>query len=102
MRRLISAVLAAVTLLGAGAAAVPAVAQPHPYNDYRGDDRRDDRRVDRYDRRDDRRDYRWDGRSRRGNGWMQHVRRCERAYRSYNRRTDSYRTRSGHPRRCRL
>lgn len=109
MRKLISAALAAITLLGAGAAAVPAMADPTPYGaDRRVDDRRGEyhdqgRQGDHYDNRyNGRRDYRWDGRSRRGNGWMTHVRRCERAYRSYNRRTDTYRTLTGHSRRCRL
>ena len=98
MRRLISAALAAITLLGAGAVSVPVAAQPQPYNQYRSDPRPAARPM----ARSYRRDYRWDGRSRRGNGWMQHVRRCERAYRSYNRRTDTYRTRSGYTLRCRL
>jgi len=106
MRKLITAAIAAITLLGAGAASVPAMAEgagagAGQYHGDRGDDRRDGG-YDRRDRRDDRRGDRWDGRSHRGNAWMQHVRRCERTYRSYNRRTDTYRTRYGQMRRCRL
>lgn len=98
MRKFITAALAALTLLGAGGAATTAAAegQPIPYDRY---DRRDDWREDRYDRRDDRYDRRWD---RRSDSWRRHVRRCQRAYRSYNVRMDSYRTRGGHWRRCRL
>lgn len=100
MRKLFTAALAALTLLGAGGVAMTAAADPVPYDRY---DRRDDRRDDRYDRRDDRRDDRYDRRwDRRSDAWRRHVRRCERAYRSYNVRMDSYRTRGGQWRRCRL
>lgn len=34
--------------------------------------------------------------------WYRHVRACQRAYRSYNSRTDSYRSRDGRTLRCRL
>lgn len=34
--------------------------------------------------------------------WYRHVRACQREFRSYNARTDTYRTRSGQVRRCRL
>ena len=36
------------------------------------------------------------------NRWQRHVRRCERKYRSYDRRSDTYITRSGRERVCRL
>jgi hypothetical protein len=38
----------------------------------------------------------------RPNSWYQHVRACQMRYRSYNPRTDSYRSPSGSWRRCRL
>lgn len=34
--------------------------------------------------------------------WYRHVRACQQKFRSYNARTDSYRTRSGQTRRCTL
>jgi len=105
MRRLLTAALAAVTLVGAGSlpAAPAAAAGNHDgyYRDHRYDDRYDRRYDDRRygDRRHDGRYYRRD--RHRGSAWQRHVRRCERAYRSYNRRTDMYLTRYGW-RRCRL
>lgn len=96
-------------------AATPAAAQ------YRGDryersdryergDRYERDRRDRWDRRErwDRRDRRYDNRrynnryDNRRSSWQRHVRACQRAYRSYNARTDTYRTRYGQVRRCRL
>jgi hypothetical protein len=38
----------------------------------------------------------------RRSGWAAHIRRCERAYRTYDWRTDTYIARGGHERRCRL
>ena len=112
MRKLISAALAAITLIGAGAVAVPAMADPRPYsaergNDHRGNGRVDDRRGDvrynedgnRYHDRGRGRDGHWDRGTR---GWRTHVARCERSYRSYSVRSDTYRTYSGNRRRCRL
>jgi hypothetical protein len=104
MRKLLTAVLAALTLVGAGFMAVPATAAGSHDGYYSRDHRYDDRRDYRYDDRRygdrhrgyDRRDHR------RGSWWARHVRRCERAYRTYNRRTDMYRTRYGQYRRCRL
>jgi hypothetical protein len=34
--------------------------------------------------------------------WYRHVRACQQRYRSYNARTDTFRTNSGHTRRCTL
>jgi len=107
MRKLLTAVLAALTLVGAGFMAAPPATAAGSHDGYYGRDRYDDRYRDhRYDdRRYDRgrRGYdRYDrGDHRRDSRWWRHVRRCERAYRSYNRRTDMYLTRYGW-RRCRL
>ncbi len=92
MRKFITAALAALTLVGAGAASAPAMAQGSGGGELQYRDRDRDGIPNRWDRRD----------NRRGESWRRHVRRCERAYRSYNVRMDSYRTRSGHWRRCRL
>jgi len=96
MRKIITAVIAAVTLLGAGAASVPAAAQGSGQGAGAGAEQYRDRDRDGIPNRWDRRD------NRRGEGWRRHVRRCERAYRHYNPRTDMYRTRYGGWRRCRL
>ena len=100
MLKVISAILAAITLMSVGSFATPVSAAGIGAGAGEG------QYHDRYDRRDNYRGYqhrdRYDRRDRRSSWWRQHVRRCERAYRSYNRRTDMYRTRSGHWRRCRL
>lgn len=103
MLKVISAILAAITLMSVGSFATPVSAAGVGEGQYYDRGRYDDR----YDRRDNYRGQyrdrdRYDRRDRRSSWWRQHVRRCERAYRSYNRRTDMYRTRSGHWRRCRL
>ena len=107
MQKLITALLAAITLMGVGSFAQPAAAAGAGEGQYY--DRRHDDRYNRYDRY---RDYRYDRRHgryyrrgdyyRRPTGWQRHVRRCERAYRTYNRHTDMYWTRYGGWRRCRL
>jgi len=110
MQKLLTAALAALTLLGAGGVAASASAEGQPGYERR-DDRRDDRRDERRDDRrynDDGNRYHDNGRGRDGHwdrgsrAWRTHVARCERAYRSYSRRSDTYRTYSGQRRRCRL
>lgn len=106
-----TAAIAAATLATAGAAAAPASAagagQGQYYGRYHHDGYRncDWRRPTRYgcprerqyhyDRHHNYRGYN------RSSSWQRHVYRCERAYHSYDRRTDTYRTRYGW-RRCRL
>lgn len=109
---------AAALGLTAPLVATPAAAQ-YRSDRYERNDRSDrNDRGDRYNRRD--RDNRWDRRNdrrydnrrynsrynnrydNRRSSWQRHVRACQRAYRTYNARTDTYRTRYGQVRRCRL
>jgi Ni/Co efflux regulator RcnB len=116
IRKFFTAALAAATLLGAGAVSTPAAAAgagagagegqyygSRHHDRYRNCDWRHPTRYGcprerqyRYGRHHNYRGYH------RSNNWRRHVYRCERAYRSYNARTDMYRTRYGDWRRCRL
>jgi hypothetical protein len=99
MRKLITAVVAAATLLSFGAASVPAAAEGIGQGQGVGVGEGQYR-----DRDHDGIPNRWDNHNnRRGESWRRHVRRCQHAYRSYNPRTDKYFAgrRSGW-KRCRL
>ena len=112
MKKLLTAAMAAATLLGVGAISAPADAAGQ-YSGYRHDGYRRDcdwRHPTRYgcpaerqyDRRHHGRRYDRSYRGYRSSAWQRHVYRCEHAYRSYNPRTDTYWTRWGGQRRCRL
>jgi hypothetical protein len=113
IRKLFTAAVAAVTLAGAGVAAGPTFAagagsgegqyyNRHHNTRYRNCDWRHPTRYGcprerqyRYSRHRNYRGYR-------NSSWQRHIYRCERAYRSYNARTDMYWSRYGGWRRCRL
>ena len=108
MRKILTMALAAASLTMLAPTGVPS-AQAQVYVEggvyYDPYDRYDRFRYDRYDRYDSRYRYqRYYPRReyRRGRAWSRHVRRCLRAYRSYDPYSDTYVNRWGYRVRCRL